>query len=624
MKLLTIFLMAATAAAQTPAQKKLPSSYGSMEWVDPDTSAPEGMLYKTFHSNTVDGDVSYLIYLPPDYGQQTSMRYPVLYDLPASGQQAKSCAEAVRRINAGIRAGKLAPMIVVGVNGLRGNTMYSDSHDGKWPLETVIIKDLIPHIDATYRTIASREGRALDGFSMGGYGTAHLGFKYPEIFGVDSIMAPPLLSPDLKQQLPMQAWSRLFTTPLAMGGDMEYFHANDPFTLAEKNAAALRDRTVIRIVAHYEDQQWLWPRCEQLHELLVKNMVQHEFYFLTNVKGHNRTQCLDTMGDAAFAFFSSSILKQSQGGVTPVRRQGPPGMAMKPAPQAPSDAPVAPATTPAVSADNWEHLPDGSLGRPDEFHAKDGTAIPAYVRKPAGAGPFPLVVLGHGGTYGKAATEGMGRSQKAPTEDFITAGWATYSIDYRPAAKIGIYPIEFDDSVEAVKHARTLPFVDPKRVGYMGGSHGGQVGSRLASRVDLSGAILCAPAAMDLIQDKFAAQRGEPVVGILKKMEADLEAQLGATAEEIDNDPKKYGYTSALTEAAEVRCPILIINGRDDDNAPVSIVDLYMKKLRAAGKKVDAYLPDHGPHGFYFGRPDIPEYQESTRRAVEFFKAVFK
>lgn len=292
--------------------------------------------------------------------------------------------------------------------------------------------------------------------------------------------------------------------------------------------------------------------------------------------------------------------------------------------QAPSDAPVAPSGAPSVAADQWEHLADGSLGRPDEFRAKDGTAIAAYVRKPAGPGPFPLVILGHGGRDSKEATMGMGRSPKAPTEDFIQAGWAIYSIDYRHAEKIGVYPIEFDDSVEAVKHARTLPFVDGRRVGYMGGSHGGQVGSRLASRVDLSGAILCAPAAMDLIQDKFAAERGEPVVAILKKMEAEVEAQLGATAAEIEKDPKKYGYTSALTEAGEVRCPLFIINGRDDDNSPVSIVELYMKKLRAAGKKVDAYLPDHGPHGFYFGRPDIPEYRESTKKAVEFFREVFR
>jgi S-formylglutathione hydrolase FrmB len=244
MKLSTIILLAAIGSGQNwaqngpqgGAQKKLPSSYGSMEWVDPDTTPPEGMLYKTFHSKTINGDVSYLIYLPPDYDKQTSVRYPVVYDLPASGQAPKSAQEAVSRINAGIRAGKLAPMIVVAVNGLRGNTMYCDSRDGKWPLETVIVKDLIPHIDVTYRTIESREGRAVDGFSMGGFGAAHLVFKFPDVFGVASIMAPPLLGPELKQPLPMQSWSRLFNSPNAMGGDMDYFRANDPFTLAEKNA----------------------------------------------------------------------------------------------------------------------------------------------------------------------------------------------------------------------------------------------------------------------------------------------------------------------------------------------------------------------------------------------------
>jgi len=37
-----------------------------------------------------------------------------------------------------ILAGKIEPMIIIGVNGLRGNTMYCDARDGKWPLETVI------------------------------------------------------------------------------------------------------------------------------------------------------------------------------------------------------------------------------------------------------------------------------------------------------------------------------------------------------------------------------------------------------------------------------------------------------------------------------------------------------
>ena len=56
-------------------------------------------------------------------------------------------------------------------------------------METIILKELVPHIDETYRTLASRQGRLIEGFSMGGYGAARLAFKHHEIFGAASILA---------------------------------------------------------------------------------------------------------------------------------------------------------------------------------------------------------------------------------------------------------------------------------------------------------------------------------------------------------------------------------------------------------------------------------------------------
>ena len=57
--------------------------------------------------------------------------------------------------------------------------------------------------------------------------------------------------------------------------------------------------------------------------------------------------------------------------------------------------------------------------------------------------------------------------------------------------------------------------------------------------------------------------------------------------------------------------------------SPVSIIDIYVAKLRAAGKPVETYLPDNGPHGFYWGHPDIPETKEAARRVVAFFQKQF-
>jgi len=140
---------------------------------------------------------------------------------------------------------------------------------------------------------------------MGGFGAAHFGFKYPEMFSVISIEAPTLIGPNVQGTAPAEAWRRLF--PTAMGGSMEYFRANDPFTLAVKNADALRDRTLIRIETHLTPGNWNSSQCEELHRVLMEHQIQHVFYFLSNVKTHNRLQVMDSVGDAEFAFFSSAL-----------------------------------------------------------------------------------------------------------------------------------------------------------------------------------------------------------------------------------------------------------------------------------------------------------------------------
>jgi acetyl esterase/lipase len=271
---------------------------------------------------------------------------------------------------------------------------------------------------------------------------------------------------------------------------------------------------------------------------------------------------------------------------------------------------------------DWENLSDGSLGSVTEFRGAGGLAIPAYLRKPKGPGPFPVIVLLHGGPYGKEATFSLGRSSP-PAGEFARAGWAVFAIDYRPDMSPPP-PIVLEDSTEAVNAIRKVPFIDPGRVGLMGGSRGGGVVSRLISRIDCKGAVLCAPAGLDLIEIKKAAARGEAVVGVLKKMVANLEQQRGATAEEIEKDPGRYGYSSALTEAVQARCPVFVISGRNEPASPRSVVDVYVSRLRAAGKRVDAYLPDNGPHGFYFAHPDIPETHAAARRARAFFQQCFQ
>jgi hypothetical protein len=71
-----------------------------------------------------------------------------------------------RLVDAAIEAGHVPPMLVVFVNGLRMGT-HVDWKSVSVSMEAKVVRDLVGHIDATCRTIAAREGRLLDGFSMG-------------------------------------------------------------------------------------------------------------------------------------------------------------------------------------------------------------------------------------------------------------------------------------------------------------------------------------------------------------------------------------------------------------------------------------------------------------------------
>jgi enterochelin esterase-like enzyme len=291
MKLLSFLLIAAGSLAQ---ETQTPPN-----WLDPNRSEPAGTHYRTFHSRLAGSDVSYLIYLPPDYDSNTARRYPVVYWLHGYGGNQRAGAVFVTPLDAAIRAGKAPPMIAVLVNGLAAS-FYCDSQNGKLPVDSVITQDLIPHIDQTYRTIARRQDRAVEGFSMGGYGAAHLGFKHPDLFGMVSIFSGALTdSVEWGELHPPQGGRRkqMLAAPKA------YFEANDLATVIRRNADTIRGRTRVRMAVGAEDS--LLPNNRALHEFLTQLKIAHEFEILPGV-GHNSAQAYKAMGERAFAWYGNA------------------------------------------------------------------------------------------------------------------------------------------------------------------------------------------------------------------------------------------------------------------------------------------------------------------------------
>ena len=162
-------------------------------WANTITPATDGASRELFYSQAANQQVSYEIWLPPSYDPSNpDIRFPTVYWLHGIGGNQDSGSKFWSRIDTAL-ADDLAPeMIVVGINGLC-NKMYMNSWTKVWPVESMIL-DVVRDVDARFHTHAYRDARALEGFSMGAFGSIKLGWKYPEMFGLVSSFGGPLFT----------------------------------------------------------------------------------------------------------------------------------------------------------------------------------------------------------------------------------------------------------------------------------------------------------------------------------------------------------------------------------------------------------------------------------------------
>lgn len=193
-RLVQLLALAACLLAETPSvfaqnpkpakKKKTPHPFS---WVSPlpETRAkalPAGVRHATFKSPSMGIDAGYYIYLPPSYDSEADKRFPVVYHLHGGrpGSESKSVILA-SYVDKAIQSGQIQPTIYVFPNGGPMSWYnYPEVENGLG--EDVFVKELVPHIEATYRTRGGREGRALEGYSQGGRGTTRIMFEYPEMW----------------------------------------------------------------------------------------------------------------------------------------------------------------------------------------------------------------------------------------------------------------------------------------------------------------------------------------------------------------------------------------------------------------------------------------------------------
>jgi S-formylglutathione hydrolase FrmB len=135
-----------------------------------------------------------VVYLPPGYDSSTH-RYPVIYFLPNPFEDNYRSdfdhGNAQGVFNRAIADGVITGFILVAIdmNTPLGSSWYVNSPTtGNW--EDFMVQEVVPYIDASFKTLPKRDSRGIAGIFIGGYGAIRFGMRFPNVFGSVYAMHP--------------------------------------------------------------------------------------------------------------------------------------------------------------------------------------------------------------------------------------------------------------------------------------------------------------------------------------------------------------------------------------------------------------------------------------------------
>ncbi|MDA9831784.1 alpha/beta hydrolase-fold protein, partial [Akkermansiaceae bacterium] len=164
-------------------------------------NVPHGQLREVFfHSESTDSERRAFVYTPPGYDQDLEKRYPALYLQHGYGENeygwgVQGFANVI--MDNLIAEGKAKPFIIVMTYGMTNDIKFGGLRDFKIePFQTVLIDELIPYVDANFRTLSDQPNRAMAGLSMGGMETKTITLKNLDKFSHIGLFSGGSISPD--------------------------------------------------------------------------------------------------------------------------------------------------------------------------------------------------------------------------------------------------------------------------------------------------------------------------------------------------------------------------------------------------------------------------------------------
>ncbi len=231
-------------------------------------------------STILGKEVSYCVYLPAGY-DATNRRYPVLYLLHGYTDNETGWVqfgEAPYIADKAIAAGEATPMIIIMPDA--GVSWYINSYDGKVKYEDFFVKELIPHVDATYRSRPTKEFRAVAGLSMGGHGSFLMATRHPDLFVACAPLSGAFWTEESVTKTPDDVWARIFAD--LYGKDLKGADRFTPHLRSYSGLEIVKDGNAdeLKKVKYYidcGDDDFLIEGNMALHLEMKNKGIPHEF-----------------------------------------------------------------------------------------------------------------------------------------------------------------------------------------------------------------------------------------------------------------------------------------------------------------------------------------------------------
>ncbi len=198
---------------------------------------------RTFTGPATGLPVTLNIYLPQGYDQSVE-RYPVIYHLHGIGgnQGGQQNTTVPASFEAAKSQGLIGPVIIVFPNGYT-NSWWADSTNSAKPADIDVMQQIVPYVDANFRTIATPGARIIEGFSMGGFGATKFYTKYPQMFAACVEYDGALVTWPIMLQFHASDAMEIFNN------SETYFNQYSPWNWGSVNASVLKAKPPVRMIA---------------------------------------------------------------------------------------------------------------------------------------------------------------------------------------------------------------------------------------------------------------------------------------------------------------------------------------------------------------------------------------